>query len=200
MAFKVLNLKFGMLRYLIRFSVERLPDARAVGIFNITEDGYFLPFFDYDEVFEKESLMRDIYFIQKNYDVGTLLILKSSVDINKSGQERARYHVIGFTKFTFKEYREMLENVRCDEQFKDGYKFNEFRAWVLRIGEKRYLHSNKIKPIPFPIEVVPSKTSKEANHGMLMFIKKYHDIDLSGYFRKIDKTKNVYITCYHTSV
>ncbi|MEM5784735.1 MAG: hypothetical protein QXF15_03300 [Candidatus Aenigmatarchaeota archaeon] len=170
----------------------------TVGIMNKTENNYYVLFLDYDNV-EKYVVENDIDFLQKNYNLGSCVLLKSSNSIYKpDGKEVGNYHVFFFTECKLEEIKEMLKNTCCDDKFKSGYIY-EHRAWVLRIYKKISLKNKKtIKYIPRLYEIFYDKTNRVADRGFLMFFKKYYRLNLFGLFKKINNTKKVFLQDYLT--
>ena len=197
-------MRFKLFSRLIVFTspvkIYRLPTLLTVGITNRTEDNYFVLFLDYDNV-EYSVVREDVDFLQKNFDVGTVITRVSSLVQSNwdeyNEKEVGNYHVIGFTKFTFPEIKELISLTRCDSHFKKGYKYQQ-RCWVLRIGEKFNEKGETIKPFTVLREVIKSSTRKEANLGFIRFFEKLDGIKLSNYFKKQDKNLNVELIRYAT--
>lgn len=176
-------------------AIKKLPTCATVGLTNRTKDNYFLPFIDYDEV-EYDVVKEDVDFLQKNYDIGTVVITKSSEEKELSGKLVGNYHVIGFTKFTFPEVKEMLRLTRCDWSFRKGFKFQQ-RCWVLRVLEKvNYKNNEVVKPKPELKEVIPAKTRRVVNKAMVDFINKYYNLNLK--FKKHDNIDEIEVINYLT--
>jgi len=177
--------------------VVRLPEVTTVGITNRTEDGYFVLFLDYDKV-EYNVVRDDIDFLQKNYDIGTVITRITSSYNYKGDVEVGNYHVVAFTKFTFPEIKEMLRLTRCDDHFKVAYRYQQ-RCWVLRIGEKIDENGNIVKPFTLLREIVPFKTKRVANRGFIEFFEKLDGVQLKKYFGKnIDNYTKIELIHYVT--
>jgi len=175
--------------------IYRLPQTVTWGITNRTRDNYFVLFLDYDKV-EYNVVLEDIDFLQKNFDVGTVITRVSSLQ-NYKEEEVGNYHVIGFTKFTFPEVREMIKLTRCDSHFKSGYVYQQ-RAWVLRIGEKIDFDGNVVKRCSFLRDIIPAKTSRTANLAMITFFEKLDKIKLLKYFERVDGISEMEVISYAT--
>jgi len=194
MKFKLFN-KLVILRNPIL--IKKLPTLATLGLTNKTTDNYFLPFFDYDEV-EYKVVLEDVDFLQKNFDIGSVIINVSSEEKELSGELVGNYHVIGFTKFTFPEIREIINLSRCHSYFKQGWKFQQ-RCWVLRILEKTDFKSNlDVKPKVRFKTLVKSKTNRVANLGMILFFEKLFGLKLKHLFDKVDDQEEVEIISYLT--
>lgn len=183
--------------------IINLPTIETWGITNRTSDNFFVLFLDYDHV-EESVVYEDINFLQKNYDIGSVLIRCTSFDYSKDNETVGNFHVIGFTKFTFPEIAELIRLSRCDRHFKiAGLKYQQ-RAWVLRIGEKVDLTTGEvIKPAGFYYDFVKSKTKKEANSGLIKLFSKIDDPfikenKIKKYFPKLDGLYDVEFIKYVT--
>jgi len=193
MKFKLFN-RLVVLRNPIR--LIKLPDLYTVGFTNRTEDNYFVPVFDYDNV-SYSVVKEDADFLQKNFNVGTLVTIVCNERIIQNDVVGS-YHLIGFTKFTFFEIKMMLEMVRCDEEFKQGYLRNNHRSWVLRIDAKKDFEGNEYKGKPKLKEVLVAHTIRKANRGIINLIKKIYGVDLQTYFKYMDNNNIVEIDEYLT--
>jgi len=183
-------------RYLFTVRLIKLPTLATIGITNRTEDSYFLPFFDYDEV-EQKVVEEDIDFFQKNFKIGSCLLLQSSIDYSKETTNVGNYHVIGLTKFTFPEIRDIIYLSRSDEHFKRGWEYQS-RCWVLRIAEKVDANGQEVKMKPKLLKVVKNETDREANLAMIKFLELYYKVRLKNLFSKLDNSHNVELIEYPT--
>lgn len=178
--------------------VRQPPSSLTAGISNRTEDNYFLPVFDYDDV-EEGVVFDDIDFLQKNFNIGTVVVSTSGEEKMVSGKTIGHYHVIGFTKFTFPEIKNIIDMSRCDEKFKKGYRFQQ-RSWVLRILEKTGKDGSTLRPrVKFKKLIVQKhKPDIKSNKAMLNFIGKYYGLNLGRFFNLVlvDNTENVVIITY----
>lgn len=195
MKFKLFN-KLVVLRNPIK--LYSLPTQQTIGITNRTEDNYFVLFLDYDTV-EYDVVREDVDFLQKNFDIGTVITRVTQEKLNNIvDKEVGSYHVIGFTKFTFPEIREMINLTRCDSHFKTGYKYQS-RCWVLRIAEKFNLETQQIEQKSTKLkEVLVSKTNKVANSGLLTLFEKLDKTNLKKHFNKRDKFYKIEFIHYLT--
>ena len=193
----IIKLPFVNKALIFNMQIKKLPTQQTLGITNHTEDNYFLPFIDYDDV-EYDVVEQDVKFLQTNYKIGTAVISVSSEEKMLSGKLVGHYHVIAFTKFTFPEIREMLKLVRCDDKFRYGWRFQQ-RAWVLRLLEKTDIKTGKtIKPMVKLKKILVSKTNRIANKPMVELIEKFYNINLKQYFKKFDSCQNLEIITYLT--
>ena len=183
-------------RYLLVIKLVKLPTLATVGVTNRTEDGYFVVFLDYDEV-ERKVVEEDIDFLQKNYDLGSCLLLESSVDYTKETTDVGNYHVIFFTKHKFPEVREIINLTRCDEHFKRGWMY-QGRCWVLRIADKINGKKEVVKPKPKLLKVEEASTNKEASSAFITFFEKLYKTKLHHLFSKVDNTTKVELIDYVT--
>ena len=186
----------GPLKKIVSLNLYDAPSLFSWGILNRTEDGYFCPFFDYDGV--NISVVREeVEFLQKNYDIGPLMVRKSSSFVSKSGVTVGSWHLIGFCKLTLPEYEDILKHSRCDRGFKAGFKLEPERAWVLRIGKKIDLKSNKVITSSTKFRCMyHAKTGRELNLAMFKFWKSINNTQLVMPRYYWDKSSNVNLIMY----
>jgi hypothetical protein len=172
------------------------PSTFTLGLTNRTEDNYFVPFLDYDKV-EEQVIYDDIDFLQKNFDLGTALVIVSSDREQEmpSGRIIGNYHIIFFTKLTFPECREVIDLSRCDYKFKKGWRFQQ-RAWVLRVLGKKGIDGLEKKPRTRVLRIVKAPTTRVANRALIILIEKLHNLRMVNYFKKVDKTISASIIEY----
>lgn len=146
------------------------PTLGAIGITNHTKDNYFMPFFDYDNVAWK-VVQDDIEFFQKNYDIGTVEVRQSSNFKAYGLGEIGKYHVIGFTKFTFPEMLNLISLSRCDPKYKKREMYPD-RVWVLRLGWKVDLKSGMpTKPATKHLKLIEAPTDRQASLGAINYVQ-----------------------------
>ena len=106
------------------------------------------------------------------------MVRKTSSFISESKVEIGSYHIIGFCKLTLPEWRQMLEYSRCDWGFKQGFRLEPERAWVLRIGGKIDLKTREIKkPSTSLVKVFPFPTKRQLS---LPYFKFFHSLGGAG--------------------
>lgn len=195
MKFKLFNKLIVLRNPILLYS---LPTQQTVGITNRTEDGYFVLFLDYDNV-EYDVVKEDVDFLQKNFNIGTVITRVTREKLNNIvDKEVGNYHVIGFTKFTFPQIREMINLTRCDSHFKVGYKYQS-RCWVLRIAEKFNIETQEIEQKSTELkEILVSKTNKVANSGLLRFFELLDKVHLTKHFPRRDRYYEVEFIHYLT--
>ena len=113
-------------RMKIGFAIYRKRDTWTRGVLNRTEDGLYVPFFDYD-MMRQEYVEGELKRFQETFDLGDILLLKSS---DKG------FHAISLAKVTAREYMEILRSSSVDTAFKNLPLFSSYRNWVLRGFEK----------------------------------------------------------------
>ncbi len=189
--------------FLIRSPIKifPLPSLNTFGLTNRCEDNLFVLFADYDKV-EYSVVTEDVNFLQKNYNIGTVITRISSLDYHKNidddGLDVGNYHIISFTKHKFPDIKKMLSNLRCDNRFKGGYRFQS-RAWVIRIGEKKSIDSGEmIKQFTAIKEIIPGKTKLISNTPLIEFFEKIDNIKLKPFFKRLDKLNNIELINYQT--
>jgi hypothetical protein len=183
--------------FLFSSSLRKLPALSTTGFTNETEDRRFILFADYDNV-NLEVVERDAEFIQKNYNIGTVLIISSSMSSNCSadGKIYGNYHLIALTKLEFPELLEIMKYLRCDFQFKRGWRY-QYRSFVLRLHKKIDKNNNKIKDEPKLVDILPAKTKRIYSKAHVVFLEHYFGKDF-GIRKNLDNSKNVELINYVT--
>lgn len=159
-------------------------------------------FLDYDDCMYS-VVKRDVELCQKNYDMGTAVILRSGeADYNIAGDEYSNYHAIFAQKGSFAEVCEIVGNTHADENFRlVPIRFN-YRTYVLRIFPKYSEDGRMLKDIPKLREVVFAETGRETNLAMYEFLRKYYDVpEWTGrYAPNLDMLTELGIIHYNTTM
>src|SRR3990167_226896 len=181
---------------IVTLNVYDAPSLFSWGILNRTDDNYFCPFFDYDGV-NVSVVKEEADFLQKNYDIGPLMLRKSSSFVSKSGVTVGSWHLVGFSKLTLPEYEDVLRHSRCDRGFKAGFKLEPERAWVLRIGKKIDLKSSRVfAPSTKFSHMFHAKTGRELSRAMFKFWRSINNTQLVVPAYRWDKSSNVNLIMY----
>lgn len=124
-----MKLNFSLFGYEIgvRMGIRKVLKEPITGITNRTQDGYYVPFLDYDSV-PIEWVIEEIKELQRVMKLGELHIFRSSEE---------SFHVVGFDKLTFKQYKMLLDKSSCDEQYKKVPFVWGKKLATLRISEKK---------------------------------------------------------------
>lgn len=184
-------------RRLLEINFRALPTLATVGLTNKTSDHFFVPFMDYDNV-EEKTVIEDAEFLQRNFDVGTMIVLRSSRLYDKEGGDTVgNYHLIGFTRFMFPQIKEIIETSRCDSHFKYGWKYQS-RCWVLRCFDKLDYGGTPVKKRPELMLVLKSSTSRVANKGLLSFFEQMYNVKLCANFKCVDNCEEYELIEYPT--
>jgi len=156
--------------------LSRSPAVRTLGIANLTADGGFVPFLDYDNVFYyrcRDEARR----LQKDFDLGTLVTIVSKASFDKQGKEYGNYHVMGVAKLeSLWEHKEMLEQSSVDEQFKRVQDFFNGHYWVLRVLPKVDSDGKMLRDRPVLREILSASTGREISTAHQLFIEKYYHV------------------------
>jgi len=137
------------------------------GVFNRTDDGKYIPFFDYDYM-KEEYIRGELKLLQEVYDLGDIHLFQSS---------EKGFHAVSFAKVTAKEYVEMLHNASVDSAFKNTPRYVSYRNWVLRNFPKGK------KPRPKYLYTIEAKTHRQQSNAH----RKYFSL---LYPNKINKLTN----------
>lgn len=115
------------------------PDVPTYGVTNETEDGYFLPFMDYDGV-SYDKVLKDVRHMSRVSGCCTFVILVNSEEkiINKWGDEDVvgNYNVVCLDKLGCHGCEGAIWHTRCDFSFKAHAEGYPKRNHVLRMGAK----------------------------------------------------------------
>ena len=95
------------------------------GMTNLTSDGYFIPFFDYDDV-SLRIVIEELSFLQESYHLSDIYIIKSSNGYNALSLDKISWEIL---------IQIMRESERADVSFKKLA--IERRFFVLRIGKDK---------------------------------------------------------------
>ena len=124
------------------------PELITFGMVNETQDNYFVPFVDYDNILY-EKVVKDIAHVQRVFSLSDIVVISSSEDKTANEELYGNYLCVGFDKLTFQEHLEMLCHTRCDRNYIGCPKFYKRKHWVLRFTEKWYssggIHKDKPK-------------------------------------------------------
>src|SRR3990167_11161706 len=96
--------------YQLRFEKIKLGDTWTVGTMNRTEDGKYIIYLDYDFL-EEKHIVREIAHLQETMNLGNISLFQSS---------EKRFHVVGLTKLTAKEFVELMQNSSRSEERRVG--------------------------------------------------------------------------------
>jgi hypothetical protein len=183
----------------VMFWVSRNPAVRTLGISNITIDGCFVPFLDYDNVFYyrvREEARR----LQKDFDLGTLVTIVSKASFDNQGKEYGNYHVMGVAKLeSLWKHKDMLERSSVDEQFKRVQEFFNGRYWVLRVLPKVGADGKKLRDRPVLREILSASTNRELSTAHQLFIEKYYHVPRFEFMGRQDGNTILKIVSYGTT-
>ena len=130
----------------------------TLGVTNETEDGYFVPFLDYDAV-DYSRVLKDILHLHRVFGLCFFMVTVNSEEnlrdeFNKE-KTIGHYAVWGLDKLTYAKCLEVVRHTRCDEMAKRvGGRLYAQRNWVLRIAPKVDLRGNESRPSPKLKEIV----------------------------------------------
>lgn len=126
------------------------------GSSNRTKDNKRIFYIDYDNL-KKSYVKEELVLLQEQYDLGNVYIFESS----KKG-----FHAISFSKFSLKEFVDILENSSCDYAFKNMPHYLKFtKYWVLRNFSKGKKTRPKFK------YCIKGKTDKQESNAHFKYFK-----------------------------
>jgi len=154
-----------------------MPQVNTMGIISRCVGDRFrkhVLFMDFDDV--HESVVRgDVEFVQREYDAGTAVILRSGeLDCNTAGEFYGNFHVICPQKFTFREVIEIISHLHTDENFATIATHFNYRAFVLRVYPKYSENGRMLKDRPVLHDVMWSQTGRETYQALYEFLMKYY--------------------------
>jgi len=172
------RLEFKFLNKNIVLYVGNDPELIVFGMVNETEDNYFVPFIDYDNILY-EKVLKDIKHIQRVFSLSDMVVLCSEEDETANQELYGNYMVTGFDKLTFQEHLDMLRHTRCDRNYIGCPKFYKQKHWVLRFTEKWFVWNGKVQKesVKFK-EIIPNKPnySRECSHAHYLMLRKLFNI------------------------
>ena len=158
------------------------------GISNATEDLYYIPFIDYDNV-SKEIVLEDVKDLMKKYDLAPFYLFTT-----KEEKNIGNYHLINLTKLSYAKIQELLNNCRCDVRYKSMNQRNSYRSWVLRISSKGKRGNPKFLKI---LGAKESNLCVETSRAHLEFLQKIYKLPPINYV-ELDRGKKIRIHHYET--
>lgn len=195
------NVRFTIpwLGWHVMFWLSRSPSVRTVGVSNLTDDGMYVPFLDYDNVFYyrvREEARR----LQKDFNLGTLITIVSKASFDNQGKEYGNYHVMGVAKLeSLWEHKDMLEHSSVDEQFKRVQDFFIGRYWVLRVLPKVDSDGKMLRDRPVLREILSASTSRELSTAHQLFIEKYYNVPRFEFIGRQDGNAVLKTVAYGTT-
>lgn len=134
------------------------------GMTNLTADGYFIPFLDYDDISLKR-VETDLLNIQKKFNLSDIYIIKSSNGYNALSLDKLPYNVM----ISLVDYSKIVDKVFRKVAIARGY-------FTLRIGIDK-----KIICI-----LTSDSIYYEKSNSHLLALEKFYDIEVKN-IEKIDK-------------
>jgi len=186
---RVLNFLFEKDKYSMRVQVTLFnrnivlyigndPELVAFGFNNETEDNYFVPVIDYDNILY-EKVVKDIRHIQKVFSLGPMVVVVNSEEYTSNNEVYGNYGVVGFDKLSFQEHLEMLNHTRCDRNYIGCPKFYKSKHWVLRFREKWFVSNGKVqRDRPKLKDIIFNKPDfqRQASYAHYLMIRKLFNI------------------------
>lgn len=178
-----LKLTLGKYLWLFESSLVKKPIADTIGSINRTRDGYIF-YLDYD-LMEEEWVKDELLALQERYDIGDILVFRSSEKDNK-------FHAVGFSKFTAKEWCQILDDSSCDTMFKRVPRFVTLRGWVLRNFEKGE------HPKPKYLYILKKNTNRKQSYAHWKYFKELYPDAKINELTNSDGLDELYVIKYKT--
>ncbi len=168
-------------RFALAIHFQILKNKSMIGISNRTQEGYYIPFIDYDGL-DYDWVYRELRRLQLDFCLSEFYIFQSS---------KRSYHAVCFDKLTMAEYLNILTHSSCDPNFRNvPLKYGK-KQWNLRLSAK------EDKPPKAVGRVSPMNDliyRKSLSH-LTFFSKKYPDIHFND-SKNDHKQQNIYICEY----
>lgn len=169
--------------YQLRIDKIKLGNIWTTGTMNRCSCGNYCVYLDFD--FMEESYIKDeIKHLQDVYDLGDIALFESSPK---------RFHIIGFSKLTAKEFVELMMNSSCDEAFKNVPRFYSTRNWVLRAFKK-----GEGKEKPKYLYTLKHKTNRKESYAHHKLLKEIYP-EMECELQNSDGLKDTKIISYLTA-
>ncbi len=107
---------------IVNFTIINKPTQWTRGVFNMTDDNLYIPFWDYDYM-KKKYIVNELKHTQIIFDLGDIHLFKSS---------EKGFHAVCFSKVVAMDYISILECCGVDTAFKNTPRYVSYRNWVLR--------------------------------------------------------------------
>lgn len=141
---------------IFKFSIIDKKVFWTRGSSNRTIDNKRIFYIDYDNLNEK-YVEEELILLQEQYNIGDIYLFKSS---NKG------IHAVSFSKFSLKEFIEILNNSSCDYAFKNMPYYLKFsKYWILR----QFAKGNTPKPLY--IKTLKGNTDRQNSYAHWKYFK-----------------------------
>jgi len=166
------------------FSIIDKKTVWTRGSSNRTKDNKRIFYIDYDNM-KKTYVKEELLLLQEQYELGEVYVFESSKD---------SFHAVSFSKFSLKEFVDILENSSCCYAFKNMPHYLKFRKyWILRNFSK----GNKKRPKL--LYVLKSKTKREQSLAHWIYFKALYPNGKIKELTKSDNLQSVVVVDYPTS-
>ena len=192
-----------ILDHLVRIKLEKITDSYTIGITNECEDGFFIPFLDYDKI-KYKVLKRNVKMLQNNFGLSDALVLCSSEPEEIEDDVFGNFHVVFFDKMFYHDCLDILRCTPTDQLSRILHKFTWYKTWVLRISEKKDAKTDEIistRPEPYCVIRSNKKSKNNLSEAHFEFYKQryekdYHFVQYDGNWDGLSK---VFILEYPTN-
>jgi hypothetical protein len=156
---------FKLAGHLFDFHVQKLPPLYTIGITNETEDCYFIPFLDLDNIY-REVALKYIHLAQREFDLSPFILLSSSGEqTDDVGRTFGNYIAIGFDKLKYHDFVDLLRMLPVDELSIKMPRYYKYKSWVLRMSEKFDSAGNMIVDRPkYVMTIMPENRNYLEKH------------------------------------
>jgi hypothetical protein len=172
-----IRLELNLLKRNIILYIGKDPQKITFGLTNETQDNYFIPFIDYDDIYF-EKVYKDIKHVQAVFGLSDFIIITTEENINEEGKEYGNYHCVCFDKCSYHEIIDILSHTRCDPLYRKRA-LGRHRSWVLRFEKKYFSHNGKVaKKEPRFKCIIPNKPRipRECSYAHYLALKKLLNI------------------------
>lgn len=165
-------------KYQFFAALYKKPAVITEGITNETQDGWYVPFIDYDQI-NYSKLRAEALRLIRRWQLSGLAVIKTKEKVAGDGTVYGNYHLIGFDKLRFHEHLDMLMETCCDRNYIRVPNFFRFKHWVLRIAPKiEEATWKRLKDRPYLKEWIQGFRSRSYTQSMghYHFMRKYYGL------------------------
>lgn len=160
-----LSRAFRFLGHLFEINVQRKPPLYTIGITNETEDCFFVPFFDLDNIY-RDTAIKYVKMAQGDFSLSPAVLLCSSGERkDEQGRLYGNYMALFFDKLRYHDIIEVLKAVPVIDWLSIKMPpYYRYKSWVLRMADKFDDEGNIIVERPEYVCTVLPETKKYLRH------------------------------------
>jgi hypothetical protein len=207
---KWFDIKLFGKEYIFNIRGETKPTEFTIGITNETEDGFFIPFIDYDDIYY-EVVVKNIKMLQREFGLGSAIVCYTTEDKDENGRVFGSYHTKFLDKMGYHDVFDILKLSLCDDMVFLTSKFHKYKALVHRISCRWDKNGKIIKQEPIFKEIIYNKPDGiwEHSYAHYKFLQKgyltlgdkeiFKGYDFQDFECNFDNIQGLNIILYNTS-